>query len=421
MIAFPDIPGLLEPERIGPVCLFRSSATDLLKLDFVFEAGSYFQPQLLTAVATAKLMTVATRTMDAQRLSEFLDARGIVAESTSNLFTSCLTFYTHRRYADELLPVVAEMLREPALTEGDFEVWRSAKRQELAVHQQRSSTVARRLWYQALFGTDHPLGHAAAPEDADRLQLDVVRDYFRRHYPSAPCHITLSGAVDEQLIDMLNTNTIVPSLPLTPSHSLSLPLPPPSSLLPPHSPLTAHLPTSQQTSIRIGRILPHADSIPFEDSARLALCTSLLGGYFGSRLMSNLREDKGFTYGVSAHIQPYRGCRVFFIASDVAAGTADEAIREALGELQRLADTPPSHDELDTVKSILAGDAMRMLDGVFERSDRYCDLIESGPVDLYDPRFPQVLHDTTPEQVSSLINKYLAPDSMLCCQAGVVQ
>ncbi len=418
MIAFPDIPSLLEPERIGPVCLFRSSATDLLKLDFVFEAGSYYQPQLLTAVAAAKLMTVATRTMDAQRLSEFLDARGIVAESTSNLFTSCLTFYTHRRYAGELLPVVAEMLREPALAEGDFEVWRSAKRQELAVHQQRSSTVARRLWYQALFGTDHPLGHAAAPEDADRLQLDVVRDYFRRHYPSAPRHITLSGAVDEQLINMLNTNTIAPSLPTPPSHTLPTPH---SSLLTPHSPLTAHLPTSQQTSIRIGRILPHADTIPFEDSARLALCTSLLGGYFGSRLMSNLREDKGFTYGVSAHIQPYRGCRVFFIASDVAAGTADEATREALGELQRLADTPPSHEELDTVKSILAGDAMRMLDGVFERSDRYCDLIESGPVDLYDPRFPQVLHDTTPEQVSSLINKYLAPDSMLCCQAGVVQ
>jgi len=419
MIAFPDIPGLLEPERIGPVCLFRSSATDLLKLDFVFEAGSYYQPQLLTAVAAAKLMTVATRTMDAQRLSEFLDARGIVAESTSNLFTSCLTLYTHRRYAGELLPVVAEMLREPALTEGDFEVWRSAKRQELAVHQQRSSTVARRLWYQALFGTDHPLGHAAAPEDADRLQLDVVRDYFRRHYPSAPCQITLSGAVDEQLINILNTYTIVPSLPLTPSHSLSLPLPPPSPLLKGEGAgVRLHLPTSQQTSIRIGRILPHADTIPFEDSARLAVCTSLLGGYFGSRLMSNLREDKGFTYGVSAHIQPYRGCRVFFIASDVAAGTADEATREAIGELQRLADTPPSHDELDTVKSILAGDAMRMLDGVFERSDRYCDLLESGPVDLYDPRFPQVLHDTTPEQVSSLMHKWLLPDSMLCCQAG---
>lgn len=419
MIAFPDIPSLLDPERIGALCVFRSSTTDLLKLDFVFEAGSYYQPQLLTAVAAAKLMTVATRTMDAQRLSEFLDARGIVAESTSNLFTSCLTFYTHRRYAGELLPVVAEMLREPALTEGDFEVWRSAKRQELAVHQQRSSTVARRLWYQALFGTDHPLGHAAAPEDADRLQLDVVRDYFRRHYPSAPCQITLSGAVDEQLIDMLNTNTIVPSLPLTPPHSLSLPLPPHSPLLKGEGAgVRLHLPTSQQTSIRIGRILPHADSIPFEDSARLAVCTSLLGGYFGSRLMSNLREDKGFTYGVSAHIHPYRGCRVFFIASDVAAGTADEATREALGELQRLADTPPSHDELDTVKSILAGDAMRMLDGVFERSDRYCDLLESGPVDLYAPRFPQVLHDTTPEQVSSLMHKWLLPDSMLCCQAG---
>lgn len=412
MIAFPDISALLTPERIDSINVFRSSATDLLKLDFVFEAGSYYQPQLLAAVCAARLMTVATRRMDAQHLSEFLDARGIVVESSSNVFTACLTFYTHRRYAEELLPVVAEMLREPALAEGDFEVWRAAKRQELAVHQQRSSTVARRLWYQGLFGADHPLGRAVAPEDADRLGLETVRDFFQRYFPAIPRQVTLSGAVDDSLLSLLTTLDMVSPGSFAPRHSLSLPTV--SDL----SPTTALIPASQQTSIRIGRILPAAGEMPFEESARLALCTTLLGGWFGSRLMSNLREDKGYTYGVNAHIQPYRGCRVFFIASDVAAGTADDAIGEALGELQHLTDTPPSEEELDTAKSILAGDAMRMLDGVFERSDRFCDLLESGPNDFSDARFAQVLHDTNPEHIPGLMQKWLRPERMLCCQAG---
>lgn len=419
MIAFPDIARLLTPEQVTlsggrTADLFRSTSTELLKLDFVFEAGSSYQPQLLTAVAAAKLMAVATRSMDAQRLSEFMDARGIVVECTSSVFTSCLTVYTHRRYAAEVVPVVMEMLSAPAFSENDFEVWRAAKRQELAVHLQRSSTVARRLWYQGLFGTDHPLGHAAMPEDADRLSVEVVRDYFRRRYLGAPCRITLSGCVDDRLLMALEG-----SLPEADNKS-SLITPPSSLTVPPHTlhPVRKKIAGAQQTTIRLGRVLPDAGAMPFEESARLAVCTTLLGGWFGSRLMSNLREEKGYTYGVSAHIQPYRGCRVFFIASDVAAGTADEAEREALGELQRLSDTPPSAEELDTVKSIMAGDAMRMLDGVFERSDRHCDLMESGALDLYDARFPQVLQDTTPEHVSVLARQWLAPGQMLCCQAG---
>lgn len=419
MIAFPDIARLLTPEPVTlaggrSVDLFRSSSTELVKLDFVFEAGSYYQPQLLAAAATARLMAVATRSMDAQRLSEFLDARGSVLESSSNVFTTCLTVYTHRRYATEVVPVIGEVLAAPALTEADFEVWRAAKRQELAVHQQRSSTVARRLWYQGLFGTDHPLGHAAMPEDADRLSVEVVRDYFRCRYQDAPCRITLSGCIDDVLLMALDGH-----LPESGGHSAPL-TPYPMLTFPPYSlhPVRQKIAGAQQTSIRMGRVLPAAGTISFEESTRLAVCTTLLGGWFGSRLMSNLREDKGFTYGVSAHIQPYRGCRVFFIASDVAAGTADEAEREALGELQRLADTPPSVEELGTVKSIMAGDAMRMLDGVFERSDRYCDLMESGALDLYDARFPQVLQETTPEHLSELARQWLAPGQMLCCQAG---
>lgn len=128
-----------------------NSSTDLVKIDFLYEAGSIYQPQLLCAAAANKLMTVATDNMKASELSEFMDFRGVILEPNNTLTQSSLTVYMLRRYADEVLPVVAEILQRPAFDADDFRLWQANRRQELATSMQRTPDMARRLFYQSLF------------------------------------------------------------------------------------------------------------------------------------------------------------------------------------------------------------------------------------------------------------------------------
>jgi len=150
------------------------------------------------------------------------------------------------------------------------------------------------------------------------------------------------------------------------------------------------------------------------------ILTTLLGGYFGSRLMSNLREDKGFTYGIYARTQIYRGVIVFFITADVAASAADAAEKEILYELQRLIDKPVSEEELDLVKVVLAGDFIRSVDGVFERAARFGDMLGTHVTEQLTENLREALGSVTPQQLQQLAARILRSDQLCVCRAGAL-
>lgn len=405
MISFPDVKSLLQPGQRtladgSSVLLFPTESTELVRLDLIFDAGYSLQPQKLCARAVSKLMPVATQHMNSRQLAEYLDYRGVLTDSSLGLCKNILSVYTHRRYLAEVLPVVDDMIHRPAFDEADFEVWRAAKRQEMLAALKRSPAQARRIWYHALFGSDHPLGQYSTVEDLDRLELKSVADFHREHYNH--CQVIASGNVKNIHIPFVcegvTDKQYAVSQPKVTATQQSVVFP---------------IEGAQQTSLRIGRILP-------ENDGRLLVLTSLLGGYFGSRLMSNLREDKGFTYGISAHMQEYGdGTTVFYILSDVAAGTAQSAVDEVMQELRRLGEEPVSHEELDVVRNVLAGDAMRALDGVFERAERWCDIVENGHSWLMAPSFGRILQEVTPDQLCDLARRHLNPDDMTVALAGV--
>lgn len=402
------MPQIYPLEGGATLYVLSSTSTELVRLDLLHEAGSAYQPQMLCAAATNRLFTLATETMDARTMAEFMDYRGIVVEHSPDILTCTTTYYFLRRYFDELLPVIRQTLDTPVFPQEDFEVFRSKRRQELQAIQKKSGEMARRLFYQSLFGPDHPLGCYALPEDADRLERDALIRYFHERYTAMD--MVLSGNVDQEMIakvmemfkgprvsglDSLSTDTRSTGQSLR--HEIS---------------------GSVQTTLRVGRILP----LPWDsmDYARFMLLTTLLGGYFGSRMMGNLREDKGLTYGIHARTQIYRGVVVFYITTDVAAGTADVAEVEIRNELQRLCDEPVSEGELATVKTVLTGDFIRSVDGIFERAERLCSMRSSHITELFTDHLRQALEETTPGQLQELAQRYLLPGEMVYCRAGVV-
>ena len=411
-----ELPSLetLAPRVIGKpdgdvIYAFPSENTDLVRVDYLFEAGSAYQPQLLCAAAANKLQTVATRRMDAATLAEFLDYRGVVVETSNDIYQSCITAYMLRRFAPEVLPVMEQMIGEPTFCEGDFVPWKEKKRQEIASLEMQSNQIARRLFYQQLFGSEHPLGRYATVQDVDRLDLETVRQYHEQHYRLDGCRRVVAGNVDglEFLFMATGHGTrYAKGGSLYPAK----PIPVPAE----HPHIT--MPNSPQTSVRVGRVLPLEWSST--DYARLMLLTTALGGYFGSRLMQNIREEKGYTYGIYARTQIYRGVIVFYITANVVAGAIGEVEKEIAGELQKLIDQPISREELELVKTVVASDFVRSVDGVFERAARYVDMCGACVDERLTTHLQEAIKEATALQLQELAGRLLKPSDMLFCSAG---
>lgn len=393
------------------------SATELVKIDFLTEAGSAYQSQPLVAAAANKLFSVASERMDAEQLSEFFDFRGILVESNNTVLQSSATFYTLSRHLGDLLPVLDDLVHAPAFPEREFDVYRRERHQKIMASQQKSSDMARRLFYETLFGFDHPLGTYATPEDADRLSLEAVRKHYADYHRVGDMDIVLAGHIDDHLLADIDS-IFGQSVETQPAASPRLSVETQRAASPQCRRCDYAIPSSVQSTIRVGRILPlRWNDI---DYARLTLLVTLLGGYFGSRLMSNLREDKGYTYGIYARTQIYRGVIVFYLTADVAGNVADEAEKEIMHELQRLVDEPVPDEELDLVRTVLVGDFLRSVDGIFERSARFCDMLGTDITEQFTDNLREAILTTTSADLQRLAATYLAPQQMTVCRAGAL-
>lgn len=409
MLTIPET-NLLRPRLVNGVYTFPSDNTELVKMDLLYEAGSAYQTKKLCATAAAQMFSVATSAMDSAALSEFMDFRGILTESDCQVYQATVTFYFLRRYADDLLPVVADMLRGMAFSKADFDVWKKRRRQEMLSALQKPDAVARREYYRALFGAGHPLGRYATVDDLDILSDDDVRRFFDDYYRSDRLTVVVAGAVDTMLLESVGKYIAI-AAPLAKRDLL------PSATRTGEDTVHVHIPNATQTAIRVGRLLPFGWES--DEYARFVLLTTILGGYFGSRLMSSLREDKGYTYGIYARTQIYRGAIVFYVTANVASGRSADAVGDIMLEFEKLSRQAVPDEELRLVKTVFAGDFMRSVDGIFERSARFCDMYATGVTELLTDNLRDVMSSATAESIQKTAESLLAPSEMTVSTAGI--
>ena len=411
MIQIPEskslIPQCIPFAEGQKIYTFRASATDLLRIDLLHESGSAYQLQKLCAAAANNLYTAATKTLDAAQVAEFLDYRGIVVQHDIDIFQCTTSFYLLRRHLDELLPLLYDFLNAPRFAAEDFDIYIRRRKQEIQAAQMKTADVAHRLFYNTLFGDNHPLGSYARPEDADLLTVDAVSSFFAERY--GRMNMVLSGNVDDEAIHAVSSlfgkgegHNILPDMSSCGFDRTGL--------------VCKNVPGAAQTTLRVGRVIPLKWNDP--DYARFVLLTAMLGGYFGSRLMGNIREEHGYTYGIYAHTRICRGVIVFFITTDVASDTCVAAEEEIKHELQRLCDTPADENELELVKKVVVGDFIRSVDGVFERAERFGSMLSTGVDETFTDNLRTAIKETTADQLHVLAQRLLNPDSMLYCRVS---
>ncbi|HEY0896147.1 MAG TPA: pitrilysin family protein, partial [Sphingobacteriaceae bacterium] len=276
-------------------------------------------------------------------------------------------------------------------------------KQSLSVNLEKNDFVGRRQFNHALFGNSL-YGYTIEASDYDQVTRQQLLEYYRAAYQLSNCTIVVSGKVTYETTSILNE--LFGKEPLSPRQAT------PNQFVFGEGPGQEYYierPEAIQSAIRIGKV---SINRTHPDFAGLQVVNTILGGYFGSRLMANIREDKGFTYGIGSALVSLRSSGYFFIATEVGVDVCSAALTEIEKEITILKTELVPEEELALVRNYMLGSLLGGLENAFSHADKFKNIYPYGlGYDYYD-RYIRTVETNTPEEVLQLANKYLDLESL---------
>lgn len=383
-----------------------SGSQELTKIEFIFKAGMYYQNQTLVASAANNLLETGTKSYTANQLSDEIDFFGSFFECAVDQDYATLALFSLNKYLDQSLHYVEEIIKYPTFPKDEFDIYISNKKQKHLVNSQKVNVLARRRFTELVFGEQHPYGRDVKTEDFDRLNLDTIKAFYKSHYHSSNCTIVASGKLPANLITVLNRffgETIWGDVQ---------PVNEPAAKLETTTQQKHFIerPDAIQSAVRIGRMLfnkKHPDYFKFQ------VLNTILGGYFGSRLMANIREDKGYTYGIGSGLSSLVNTGYFFISTEVGTDVTNNTLEEIYKEIKLLREEPVDAEELETVRNYVLGQFLRSVDGPYALADKFKAIWEFGLDYDYFEKYFEAVKTITPAEIKALANTYLQEKDLI--------
>lgn len=377
---------------------------EVVQIDWVIDAGLWHERATGVAQAVAAQLkngSVHRSSADINNAIEFYGAS--LRVHAGNDYTT-VTLHTLTKHLNKLLPVIKEVMVEPAFPEEELRIHRQNALQRLAVSLRKCEFVANRHIDAFLFGPEHPYGRITEAIDMERLTTDALHDFHTQYFRSDNCRIFMSGRIGQHEVDLVRTYFGVGFWGNAAAEEVTIP-----HETRPHPEKRHRISNDEngvQGAIRLARPFPgrhHPDFTP------MTVLNSVFGGYFGSRLMANIREEKGYTYGISSFIVNYKHESALFVTTEAGRAVCEATIEEVYKEMDRLRKAPVSEPELLLVKNYILGNLLGDLDGPFSIMQRWKSLLLQGfDADAFNERI-HTYKTITPEKLQVLAQQYLQP------------
>lgn len=388
-----------------PVYYLSSGKIEMARIMFIFPAGSWFQDARLVARSASSLMKEGTENRSSEEISNALDYYGAYLDSNISKDNAYMELYSLARHLKNTLPVVEDIIKNPAYPQHEFEIFAAKEKYNYLLNTQKVNYIARMHFTEYLYGAGHPYGQRLRPEDFDRISREQLLFFHQSHYAANNCRIIISGLVDENVMEHLNQHfgqddwsfqalNGAREYQVTPSPELKHFIPKDDAL---------------QSALRIGKRMFNRSH---PDYMGMQVVNTILGGFFGSRLMKNIREDKGYTYGIGSALLPLQRSGIFFITSEVGADVAGKAINEIYKEIRKLRENPVGEEELELVKNYMSGSFLRSIDGPISAANRLKDLLENELDYQYFANFLKRVNNITADEIQALAQRYLTDDTL---------
>jgi len=399
----------LKPYRSGalsngaPVYYISDGTEDVAMIELVFDAGNFYENRNLVASATNQLLKNGTKGKTAYEINEHFEYYGAYLSRSCHSETATVTLHCLSKHLDALLPVIREIVTESVFPERELEIFKQNSIQRLLVNLKKSDFVASRLIDEYLYGAEHPYGRMSSVEAIRDLTREDLVQFYRNFYASASCRIFAAGKLPpdfENILEMhfgdLHLHENIPSAAFR---------------VEPASKRKHRLvndPNGVQSSIRVARPFFNKHHADFK---KAFILNSVLGGYFGSRLMGNIREEKGYTYGIHSYIQNHVHDCAWVITTEVGKDVCDATLDEVYKEMKILREEPIDAEELLLVKNYMMGLNLGDLDGPFQVIGRWKNLILNGLDETYFNDSINTIKQVTAPELQEIANRYLVPDA----------
>ena len=386
------------------VYLVDMGTVDTLMMNVVFFAGNCFETQNLVAAATNFMLKNGTHSKNAYEINEYFEYYGAYLNRQAGHETAEITLHCMKKHFSELLPVVAELIADSTFPEDELEIYKKNMQQRLQVNLRKNDFIAGRLIDSYLFGPSHPYGRYSSIDDYAALNTHRLKEFYKEFYHSGRCVIFIAGPLPADIQTLIDTN--FGKLPLVGSSNQKTP---DSIILPAKEKKyrVTNDPDGVQGAIRISRNFPNRHHPDFQ---KMQVLNNILGGFFGSRLMANIREDKGYTYGIHSYLVNLIQESALMISTEAGKDVTEATIQEVYLEMKRLCDEPIPEEELLTSKNFMIGTLLGDLDGPFQVAGRWKSLILNDLSEEYFYNGIETIKNIQPSELLELANKYLKAD-----------
>ena len=394
-----------------PLTVINAGEQEVVRMDVLFSGGRWQQSQKLQALFTNRMLREGTTKYTAATIAEKLDYYGSWLELSSSSEYAYITVYSLNKYLAKTLEVVESMIKEPLFPQKELQTILDTNIQQYLVNTSKVDFLAHRSLLKSLYGEQHPCGKIVMEEDYHTITPEVLHEFYERYYHSGSCSIFLSGKVTDDIISRV---TDIFGIPFG-QYQLQMP----KSSFPfaaiPEKRIFTEREDAMQSAVKMG-----CTTITREhpDYPKLRVLMTLFGGYFGSRLMSNIREDKGYTYGISAGVVFYPDSGLLIVSTETDNEYVEPLIQEVYHEIDRLHLDPVSAEELRIVRNYMLGEMCRSYESPFSLSDAWIFIATSGLKDDYFARSLQAVNEITPAEIQDLAQRYLCKETLKEVIAG---
>lgn len=380
-----------------PLFVANVGEQPVVRIEVLFEAGTWHEDVDGASFFGVKMLTEGTQKRTSAQISEHFDQIGAFVDLSHTPDRANIMVYGLTKHLGAILEMVSELIHEATYPEKEFNDLRNISLQNLRINLEKNAYVATTTFKERLFGATHPYGKSQNEKSITALSVADLQNFYTNRIKARPFRVFLSGQVGDAEVALVNQYLGQHLVVSSPEVNKSL------EIVSQTEPLWVEKADAVQSSVRVGRMLFKRQH---PDFYRMIVANEILGGYFGSRLMRNIREEKGFTYGISSSIVPMRQAGYWAIGTDVKKEFAQATLDEIQKEIHRLQTELVPENELETVKNYLAGEFAGSLNTPFEIADRVRLMVLEGlDVEFYS-NYIQRLRVVTAEDIQKIANQY---------------
>ncbi len=383
-----------------PVHVIRAGKQPVVGIELLFKtAGTRQETKPGSCFFTVKMLAEGTASKSAYEISASVDQYGAFLQLSPGIDYSTVDLYCLSKHTNQLLPLLQEMITEPSFLEDELDKLKNIQQQKLKVNNEKSSVLASKKMKAVLFGETHPYGRSLQEETIEAIHPEDLRSFHQHGLSNL--EIIASGDVSEEVLQALEKH-------FGKLHTTNADKPEVMAAFSPAGDkrLVVEKPDSLQSSIRMGLPLFTKDH---PDYAAMRIVNTLLGGYFGSRLMRNIREEKGLTYGINSGMVLNQGAGYFIIGTDVKKAFTGVVIDEIYKEIQRLREEKVDEAELNTVKSYMAGRLLSSVDTPFALAEKFKNIYLYGLGYDFYKNYLHTINTIQAGTIQQMAEKHLIP------------